>query len=383
MALNLKLIGRKLSGYREQMSVSVDDVATATGIPSDLIRAYEQGEKEPSGDEILIFADFFHCDFRFFISNERVAPFEQTESLYRKHGAEFSSVDRLRIQEFLFLCESEHFLNTELGSQSYQGQFVFRKTGSYYKGHGEKAAQALRRFLDYDSNAIAMDIYQDIRRLGVHVFRRKLGNSNISGLFVKHPTAGKCVLVNYDEDVYRQRFTAAHETAHSILDDDEDFVVSFNNWDRDDLIEIRANTFASRFLMPPEFLHQIPSARLWDSEKLIEWASKLKVSTSALGYALVEAGLISSDQRRSFGNVKVSSAQKADPELPSTLSERQRARKRELLEHGLSDYYVNLCFEAYNKGLVTRGRLVELLLIDESFLSEIASLYGRSLRYGG
>ena len=382
MALDLKLIGKKLSGYRQQMCISIDDISAATGIPSEMIRAYELGEKEPSGDEILIFADFFHCDFRFFISNDRLAPFEQTESLYRKHGAEFSSDDRLRIQEFLFLCESEHFLNAELGHSPQAEQFVFRKSGAYYKGHGEKAAAELRRFLGYDSNAIGMDIYQDIRRLGVHVFRRKLGNSNISGLFVKHPTAGRCVLINYDEDVYRQRFTAAHEAAHSILDDEDDFVVSFRNWERRDLIEIRANTFASRILMPQDFLRQIPNATSWDGTKLVEWAKHLKVSTTALGYALVEAGLLDEDQRQSLGSVQVPPNQKVDPELPSTLTTQQYSRKRELLEHGLSDHFVNLCFEAYEENVVTRGRLVELLLIDESFLPELAALYGRSLRYG-
>jgi len=33
--------------------------------------------------------------------------------------------------------------------------------------------------------------------------------------------------VNYSEDVYRQRFTAAHELAHAIFDSDDSAVVSF------------------------------------------------------------------------------------------------------------------------------------------------------------
>jgi hypothetical protein len=37
---------------------------------------------------------------------------------------------------------------------------------------------------------------------------------------------------------------------------------------------------------------------------------------------------------------------KVDPELPESLSPRQRDRNIHLLELGLSDYYVELCFEA-------------------------------------
>ena len=78
----------------------------------------------------------------------------------------------------------------------------------------------MRRFFEYESGAprVAMDIYRDFRSIGAHIFRRHLLNSNISGLFVAHPTAGACLLVNYDEDVYRQRFSVAHEMAHAIFD---------------------------------------------------------------------------------------------------------------------------------------------------------------------
>jgi hypothetical protein len=87
----------------------------------------------------------------------------------------------------------------------------------------------------------------DFRSIGIHVFRRRFDNSSISGVYVKHPVAGSCVLVNYSEDIYRQRFTAAHQAAHAISDQDEEVIVSFvlaNN----DLREVRANTFAPSFL---------------------------------------------------------------------------------------------------------------------------------------
>ena len=105
MELDLQLLASKLSRYRNQFQMSVEEVSAATGITSTALVAFENGTHSPTGDEILIIADFYKCDYRFFISNERLASFEQTETLFRKHGDELSRGDRWAIQEFLYLCE--------------------------------------------------------------------------------------------------------------------------------------------------------------------------------------------------------------------------------------------------------------------------------------
>jgi Zn-dependent peptidase ImmA (M78 family) len=217
--------------------------------------------------------------------------------------------------------------------------------------------------------------------LGFHIFRRQLGNSNISGLYIKHPTAGKCILVNYSEDVYRQRFTAAHESAHAILDNEEDFIVSFVS-DKSNLVEVRANTFASHYLMPPDFLKNIPDSSNWTADKAIDWANKLKVSTEALAIALKNANLISQSTETLIKSVKVPSERKTDPELPASLSPGSRERREQSLKRGLSTFYVSLCLDAYEQDFISAGRLAEMLLVSERELDEMAELYGRTLMYG-
>lgn len=212
--------------YREQLQLTLAEVAAGTGSSEERIASLEQGKSAPSGDEVLIFADFYKCDYRFFISNERLAPFEQTENLYRRYGNDFSRDDRRRVQEFLFLCECEEFLMQQMSRP--RSEFRFVPQGKFFKGHGDAAAAALRRHFQYSSNAIPSNVYEDFRKIGIHVFRRRLTNSNISGVMIRHPMAGASVLVNYSEDVYRQRFTGAHEAAHAILDRQE-FVVSFES----------------------------------------------------------------------------------------------------------------------------------------------------------
>jgi Zn-dependent peptidase ImmA (M78 family)/transcriptional regulator with XRE-family HTH domain len=382
MAIDLKMFADKVNRYCAQFQVSPQEIAEKTGIPAARLKNITEHREQPTGDEVLIIADFFKCDYKFFISNERLAPFEQTEELFRSHGDILSRDDRWAIQEFLFLCECQEFLLHEVLGEPELLSFEFQKQGTYFKAHGQNAAAELRRFLGYQPHAVPINIYRDFRRLGIHIFRRQLGQSTISGIYLKHPVAGHCVLVNYSEDVFRQRFTVAHEVAHAILDNDKDFVVSFANWEQNNLSEIRANVFASHFLMPPEFLAKIPEQTHWDSEKVLLYAQKLRVNPEPLAYALREAGLISDTEASSFKFLKIPRELKADPELPNDLTGRARMRKEALLQRGLSDDYVTLCLQAYDDGIITHGRLSEMLLIDETELDQLCSVYGRMLDHG-
>jgi Zn-dependent peptidase ImmA (M78 family)/transcriptional regulator with XRE-family HTH domain len=377
MPIDLTSLGSNLLKYREQLLESLEDVASATGIVAARLASIEQGQTEPTGDEVLILADHYRCDFKFFISNERVAPFEQTETLYRAHGRDFTKEDRRAIQDFLFLCDTEAFLMRELGQRI--EQFNFKPVGSFFKGHGADAAASFRAALGYADNAVPRDVYAEFRKVGVHVFRRKLGNSNISGLFILHPTAGKCALVNYSEDIYRQRFSAAHEMAHAIFDAENGPSVSFEGPSHGEHIEIRANRFASCFLMPPSFLVKLPSPSRWTDTDALHWANELRVSCSALGIALKEANLVDDVVSDRVRRLRVPREAKIDPEISAGLSPNQQERKLRLLELGLSNFYVDLCFEAFSAQVISAGRLAEALLCSHGELTELAKLYGRSL----
>ena len=129
-----------------------------------------------------------------------------------------------------------------------------------------------------------------------------------------------------------------------MIDREEDVVVSF--WRDRDLRELRANSFASHFLVPRGFLRNIPEPTSWPKAKIIEWANRLKVSVQALSIALKETGLISTTEQTDMMGYRVPREMKTDPELPADLAPRSRQRKEVLLKRGLSSSYVNLCFEA-------------------------------------
>jgi Zn-dependent peptidase ImmA (M78 family) len=378
MRIDLVLISSRLAEARRLQSVELAEAATQTGIEAGRLASIEAGQQAPSGDELLILANYYARDFRDFVDPSRPEPFKQTDILYRRYGQAFTSSDRRAIQEFLFLCEIEATLEKGLGRNSIP--FLFTPTGTHLKSHGDQAAQALRRRMGYGAKQIRLDIYSDFRSIGLHVFRRRLANSEISGLYIEHPIAGHCILVNYEEDIYRQRFSASHEAAHAIFDSATTASVSYqrnsSKYDRQDLIEIRANRFASCYLMPPELL---PKIQHWDTTLAQHWAKTLKVSTEALSYALLEARLVDQGAGRLIRSARVPMTEKIDPEAPEHLNATQLNRRQQLLERGLSDYYVDLCFEAHRQGLISAGRLGEALLADNKETREISILYGRSI----
>src|SRR5207244_1742190 len=109
----------------------------------------------------------------------------------------------------------------------------------------------------------------------------------------------------------------------------------------------------------------------WGLTAAIEWATRMKVNTVALSYALREVDALSEADAQRLRGTRVSAASKEDPELPNALSDGARTRRQELLRRGLSTYYVSLCFEAYREGIISAGRLAEILLVRADEVEEV------------
>lgn len=377
MPVNLEILSKRLKQAREVLAYTLEDVSRNAGIEVSRLQAIETGSVKPNGDEILILAAFYDCDFRGFLDEKRPAPVQQSEILFRRFGGAFTPQDRRFVQEFLCLCETEAELESLLNMN--KDGFLFVPSGSYFKEHGQKAAEALRSQLRYKDIEVPRDVYLDFRSIGIHIFRRRLNNPDISGLYVEHPIAGHCVLINYDDDIYRQRFSAAHEVAHAIFDSNDEVVVTYkqgsSKYDKNDLKEIRANSFASSFLIPPGMLAKLSG---WNKSTAQRWAQEFRVSTAALAKALKDAGLIDSATANEVRSVRVKFEDKIDPEIAQNLTLRQRERRQALLESGLSNYYVKLCFEAHHQGIISAGRLAEALRVDSSDLRDVATIFGKN-----
>lgn len=377
MSLDLHFLGNKLSTCRGLLQLSIEEVSQGTGIPIRRIKLFEQGKLEPLGDEILILSDFYKEDYKLFISSEQKSVIEKVDILYRRFGDTFTKDDRWAIREFLYLCECEEDVWRVLNFE--KKNFDFQKRGDYFKTHGLEAAKELRTFLGYSDNSQLKDIFNDFRKIGVHVFRRKLSSSNISGLFILHPYAGKCVLVNYNEDTYRQNFTVAHEVGHSIFDSEEQINVSLSTDKGNDLRELRANTFAAHFLIPPKAISNLNVSQ-WSVTVLHNVAKQLRVNVTPLLIQLKNLKLISEQEYLTLKRNFINESLKEDFEFEN-LNAQQKENKRKLIENGLSTFYVRKCHDAFSNHLISRKRLAEMLLTDEFQLPNILSPFNLKLTY--
>ncbi|WP_163865072.1 helix-turn-helix domain-containing protein [Myxococcus eversor] len=391
MPLDLAEISRKLLNIRQDiLQLSLDEVAKRANIDIADLRKMEAGLLEPTGDQILILSDIYNEPFQYFITHQKSATVETTTELYRMHGDQFKPSDRAQIQEFLLLCRYEQDLETMMDGRPRVQEYKPTPDEKYKKGHGHKNARNLRNKLKI-ANAPIDNVFHLVRSLGCHIFRRKLGNSSISGIFIRHPTIGRCILLNYDEDIYRQKFSALHELGHAILDTDYKTNLTFKTdltsshkgplHDSHNLREVRANAFAGRLLVPVEAIQDINIGATIPEKATttLKICLHYKVNYDVGLIALKEAGKISeSDHQALRGTYKIGKEAKIDPEIENEPTQIQQ-RRHYILDRGLSPDYVKTCFEAYHRRLISIGKLSETLRARIDELMPIATAYGEQL----
>jgi Zn-dependent peptidase ImmA (M78 family) len=357
MAYDHLKIAQKLLRSRNNMGLDKIEVSNLTGIDVDRIEALESGIVEPSGDEILILADVYKEDFRYFISNQNLSSAETVDELYRLNGS-ITKIDKQAIQSFIFHSANEQSLFDSLGKKNEVFVSPSINNERVWKSDGIKVAQALRQFLGYKNMDAYRNLYYEFRRIGLHIFRVKLQDSNLSGLFVKHPIADKCVLVNFDDNLYRQNFTLCHEVGHALMDG-SNYNVSYQA--QKDYREYRANAFASEFLMPQAVIKQINPSSL-TPENVVRYATQFRVNVQAFLIALENAGVITPDKRAEYDGMrlKVPRNEQVDYELED-LTDYLKDSYKMMFERGITPYYVRLCYEAYENGVITVDRMSEIL----------------------
>lgn len=375
MSFDTNKMATKLLRCRSNLEMNLKEVSELSGIPESRLCIIESGHTEPYGDEILILADIYQEDFKYFISNEKLSASEKVEELYRINGQEFTKEDRRTIQTFICLCSNEQFAWDSLQVNCHPFKLPTINQDFINKEDGALVAKHLRRHLGYKELESYQNLYSEFRKLGIHIFRKRLQNSGLSGLFIRHPEAGLCVLINCDDNIYRQNFTLAHEVGHALMDG-ADFNVSLNQ--KDDKIayrELRANAFASNFLMPPDIVERIPKAAL-TADFIRKQADKFRVNVPALLIALSNAGVINKFELNTLKalSIKVPKAEQRDYEF-DYLTERLIEGYNLAMERGLSPSYIRICHRAYSENLISSERLAEMLLTDIHDLPILLDLF--------
>ena len=371
MAFDYAVLGRKLKEARASLKITPEDSASRLQISLQDYLDIEAGKNRITGDQLVLLAVMYRRDFRYFVTGDYPSAESQVQEMFRRNST-LSQSDRIAIQEFVRLCEYEDFLEREIFQRQSvlipnYGEVSFGH--SHRKRQGEEAASFERERLILGKQPID-NIFELLRRQGIHIFKRQLEDKNISGLYINHPFAGHCILVNYLDDLYRQNFSAAHEYCHALFDSSQGQEVTYLKSSNDRFeLEWRANSFAGNFLVPRQIIESdytpANTYEAWIS-LIRQIAERFRVSSQVIIIRLSELKWIDKSLQEQLAQERrlvIGHDEKFDPETPPTLSSGMRDKSMQIIRQGLSWHFIELCTEAYRRGEITYYKLLDMLLL--------------------
>jgi len=379
MSFDYSILGKKLKDARESLLITPQDSASCLQISLQTYLDIEAGQSKITGDQLVLLANLYRRDFRYFVIGDYPSAESQIQEMFRCN-AELSQSDRIAIQEFVRLCEYEDFLEREIfehPSVSIPNYEEFSFGHRYFKKQGAEAASFERSRLCLGTQPI-QNIFELIRNQGIHVFKRQLEDKNISALYINHPSSGHCILVNYLDDLYRQNFSAAHEYCHALFDSFQNQEITYSKSSSDNSeLEWRANSFAGNFLVPEQKIRSdySPVDNYEDWIILIKKISeRFQVSSQVVIIRLSEIEWIKRDFKKKLfrdNRLVIKHNAKFDPEVPPNVSLGMQEKLTKVIRKGLSWHFIELGTEAYRRGEITYRKLLEMLLLPSEEGNEI------------
>lgn len=175
---------------------------------------------------------------------------------------------------------------------------------------GSYLAQQERRRLGIGPTAALPSVLGVLESEGVKVRVEPFGDdlNHVSGFYFFSPEFGPCVAINAAHSTSRQRFTAAHEYEHFLVDRDEQDADVCQPTRSRELREMRANAFAAAFLLPDEGVQEFladlgAQAGRVNPEQILRLAFHFGASFQAVLWRLVNLDWLSLQQREEFANI--------------------------------------------------------------------------------
>ncbi len=253
--INATELGRRLRAARDACGLTQDEVADELGISRSAVAQIELGNRSVAGLELAKLAFLFGSDMRELLADEYVAERDPLGALFRANGdvSQDPKVTR-RLRECIALGRELTHLEELLGfdrESAIAASYPLPQPRTKWEAieQGARVADEERRRLGLGQTPIP-DLVELLETQGVRTAIASLPE-DVSGLTLSDKRTGLFVVANADHHVLRRRFSLAHEYAH-ILVDRERFGLISRTSQHDDLIEMRANSFAATLLMPAE-----------------------------------------------------------------------------------------------------------------------------------
>lgn len=261
MAIDQIELGRRIRQARETCGMTQDEVAEKLGVSRPVVVLIEQGKRPVSGLELQTLAYLFARDMRDLVADE-FAEDDVVHALFRSQEDMGEDGVKRALRDCIALGHELTNLEDILGISratvtvaTYAHSFPRSRWEAIQTG--EHVAIEERRRLGLGSAPLG-DVSSLLEAQGIRTGTVSLPDS-VSGLTISHPKVGPFVVVNESHSRERRRFSWCHEYAHVLLDKDAIGMVS-RVTERDDLREVRANSFAANFLLPEQGVRQFVAA---------------------------------------------------------------------------------------------------------------------------
>jgi len=257
MAIDQTELGRRIRQARESCAMTQDEVAGKLGVSRPTVVQIEQGRRPVSGLELQTLAYLFARDIRELLADEFVED-DVVHALFRLHEDVGDDGVKKALRDCIALGHELTNLEDLLGVSrstvtvaTYAHAFPRSRWEAIQVG--EHVALEERRRLGLGSAPLG-DASSLIESQGIRSGTVAMPEA-VSGLTISHARVGPFIVINDRHFPERRRFSWCHEYAHVLLDKDTIGMVSCEN-ERNDLREVRANSFAAAFLLPEEGVRQ-------------------------------------------------------------------------------------------------------------------------------
>jgi Zn-dependent peptidase ImmA (M78 family)/transcriptional regulator with XRE-family HTH domain len=257
MAIDQQELGKRLREARDTCGLTQEDVAENLGVSRATVAQMELGNRSVSGLELSKLAYLYARDIQDFVA-PNFAEDDVMHALFRSgteaggDGVKLALRDCIALGRELSNLEDLLKINRSVATVA---SYPYPLPKSKWEAiqNGAQVALEERRRLGLGSAPVG-DPVALLEGQGVRTGMVPMP-AEVSGLMISHPKVGLFIVVNRDHAPVRQRFSWCHEYSHVLLDRDARGLVS-RVTERDDLREVRANSFAANFLMPEDGVRQ-------------------------------------------------------------------------------------------------------------------------------
>lgn len=292
----------RIRALMAERGVRQNDLAATLGVSETAMSRLLKGGRKLSAAELGAIADRLRTTTGYLLgrTSADVRPFAVAARLgSTEHAAELDPV----FARARSLLELRGVLSRLVESPAREaGVKVERPSTSMYKRAGDQMGVRLRAALGLGDEPIEDLVELTESRFAVDVSLEPLPEA-LHGVFITDPTPAEgdtrlaVMLVNSVDTFGRQRFTLAHELGHLLFEDAELYWADYRKGDSTDLKELRANHFASAFLMPASGVRALVAdlgpapdetrgRHSWVARVVVETSLRFGVSVDAAIYRL-------------------------------------------------------------------------------------------------